>query len=148
MSIDIILKKAEELAYKYHNGQKRWDGSPYINHPVRVANSLISEHKKIVALLHDVIEDTYVTADDLIKEGIPANLVKTVQDLSRQPEESYLDFILRLSMNSLAVDVKLADLEDNLRDLKPGSLRDKYLLAQYILKKTQKKYEQESYNYR
>ncbi len=129
---------AARIATKAHEGQTRWDKSvAYITHPAAVARSLIedgmTEDWIVVAWLHDVIEDTNLTADRLITLGIPDYLAHSVEILSKKKEQSYLDYILDVSRDPIARDVKKADLRHNMSDLKPGSMYQKYELALYIL---------------
>ncbi|MDP2750816.1 MAG: GTP pyrophosphokinase [Nanoarchaeota archaeon] len=129
-----ILKKAEQIAREAHKGQKRRDGKDYITHPEAVAKLVYGEELKIVAWLHDVIEDTNTTPEDLQKAGIPHHLIHSVQCLSRKKDENYCDFIIRCSKDKIASLVKIADLKHNISDLQEGSMKDKYRLALHILK--------------
>ena len=129
------IRKAEEIAREAHKNQKRWDGSHYIEHPKRVALSFNDFDCRIVGWLHDVLEDTDTTEQNLIDEGIPSRLVKSIKNLTKKEEENYYDFVMRIKNDPIATKVKIADIEDNLSDnLKEGSLKDKYRLARYILK--------------
>ena len=128
------VHKAEEIARKAHHTQKRWNGSPYIEHPKRVASSFDDDIYKTVGWLHDVLEDTIITEQDLIESGIPTGIINFVKTLTRREGETYYDFILRIKQNPTAVKVKIADIEDNINDnLKEGSLKDKYRLAKHVL---------------
>lgn len=130
------IKRAEEIAIEAHKGQTRWDGSPYINHPKRVALSFNDSDCRIVGWLHDVIEDTEIKAQDLVNKGIPVRLVNSIKNLTKREGENYYIFIMRILTDQIATKVKIADIEDNLNDnLKEGSLKDKYRLARHILKK-------------
>lgn len=123
-------EKAMRIATHAHEGQKRHSGEPYINHPLRVAKLVHSYELKTIALLHDVLEDTKVVSVELLSHGFSTVVVEAVQALTRREGEDYFQFIERCKRNDKARVVKLADIADNLRDLKPGSLRDKYLFAQ------------------
>ena len=139
--VDLYLK-ALSFATKCHEGQKDKGGSDYIGHPIRVADRCSSSTAMVVALLHDVMEDCDVTADDLLAEGFPKEVVKTVAILTRGDTETYNEYIQRLSKNKLAREVKLADLEDNMnvrrlnRELTEGdlSLLNRYIRAYKFLK--------------
>ncbi|MDL2214956.1 GTP pyrophosphokinase [Dysgonomonas sp. OttesenSCG-928-M03] len=109
-----ILEKALLIAINAHLGQKDKSGSPYILHPLRVMNAVDPTDAKIVAILHDVVENTDITFDDLINEGIPKHLVITLRLLTRSENMSYEDYIARIAENPLAVKVKLADMKDNM----------------------------------
>ena len=128
------LKIAEQIAREVHKGQKRPIGNEdYITHPEAVANSFEDIECKIVAWLHDVLEDSNLQADDLETKGIPIHLVQSVARLTREKDQNYREYILQIKDNEIATKVKIADLKHNLIDLKKGSMRDKYLLALYIL---------------
>ena len=131
--LKIVLNKAEQIARKAHKGQKRKDGKPYITHPKAVASACSDVKCKIVAWLHDVLEDTPIHPNELEDKGIPKELVKQVVYISRLDGEDYKDYILQVKKNEIARLVKIQDLKHNLSDLKPGNMRDKYLLALYIL---------------
>ena len=112
----IYLDRAIELAKQHHEGQTDKAGKPYIEHPLRVMNQVESEEEKIVAVLHDIVEDTDISLDDLRNEGFSEEVVSAVECLTKQDGENYDSYIERISFNPLAVKIKLADLEDN-RDL-------------------------------
>ena len=122
---------ALDLATEAHRGQKRNHSRlPYITHPIAVAESVRPELKPI-ALLHDVLEATHLS-EDYLRLRFPAWIVDRVALLSRsgQPYDRYL---LLLGTDPPARAVKKADLDHNLSDLKPGTQRDKYLLAKALL---------------
>ncbi|WP_431785885.1 HD domain-containing protein [Paenibacillus lactis] len=109
-----MLEKAIQIAVNAHSGQTDKGGSPYILHPLRVMHMMESEDEKIVAVLHDVIEDTDVTYGDLLKEGFSHEVIKAVRALTRQENETYMEFIHRCKKNDLACKVKIQDIYDNL----------------------------------
>ncbi len=127
------LQLAEEIARESHKGQKRWGGEPYITHPEAVVKTCKYIDCKIIAWLHDVLEDTDMQPEDLEERGIPRYLIQSVINLTRIEGESYKDYILKIKEDNVATLVKIQDLKHNLSNLKPGSMRDKYLLALYIL---------------
>ena len=134
-----LREKSRGIAIIAHEGQFRKmgedKGKPYIIHPDRVAAKFQnSDILAAIGQLHDVIEDSPVTAEDLLDKGIPGSVVDAVVALSKKPGENYLDAILRVMQNPLARQVKIVDLEDNMLGLDEGSLKDKYRLALYILK--------------
>lgn len=104
---------AEAIARRAHAGQADKAGVPYIGHPAWVAARMQGRDAKAAAWLHDVLEDTEVTAEDLAVAGIPANVVDAVLALTRRSGESYEAYLARVAENPLAVQVKLADLEHN-----------------------------------
>lgn len=108
------LEDAIALAVEAHRGQVDRAGLPYVLHPLRVMLRLESETERIVAMLHDVVEDTSYDLDRLRALGYTAEVLEAVNCLSRLPGESYPDFIGRVVVNPLAARVKLADLADNL----------------------------------
>lgn len=131
------LERAIEIAAAAHAGQTDKAGAPYISHPLRVALGFIragDEERAIIAVLHDVIEDSDLTAGDLRREGFSQAIVDAVEALTRPDGEPYRDFILRAAANELARPVKIADLKDNLNRTRlamlPADKREK-LLAKY-----------------
>ena len=126
--------KALDIASWAHRDQKDKAGKPYFGHLARVSMACDSDAAKIVALLHDVIEDTDLTPDKLEEMGISEFIVVAVVCLTRKPEESYDDFIKRLAPNPIAREVKIADLEDNMdvRRLKELGATDTQRLNKYI----------------
>jgi (p)ppGpp synthase/HD superfamily hydrolase len=132
------IEKALQIAAKAHEGQKDKDGQPYILHPLRVLNGVEGEEAKIVAVLHDVIEDTPVAEVDLQEEGFSETVVTAVACLTHRNGESYADYVIRCNRNDVARRVKLADLEDNARPsraiLRPDRLEpDLARLRRYLL---------------
>jgi len=124
---------ALKLAIKCHKNQKRWNGDNYIIHPIAVAETLTG-NAKIVAILHDVIEDTDMTIKKLKALGYPEDITRSLSILTHNPNVSYLQYILLIKYNKIAIKVKIKDIEHNLSDLKDGCRRDKYQLALQILK--------------
>ncbi|MBP3878608.1 MAG: HD domain-containing protein [Lachnospiraceae bacterium] len=122
--LEIALKIAEEK----HAGQVDKQGVDYIHHPIRVMNSL-SGGLRIAGILHDVIEDTDTTEEELLNAGIERRYVDIVTILTRKPDTSYYDYIQSIRRHPDAVTVKLADLRDNLRDGCPEKLRARYNAA-------------------
>lgn len=108
---------ALELAVEKHKNQTDKAGNPYILHPLHVMENVNSKEGKIVAILHDIIEDTDVTEDYLLKIGLSKRIVDAVVALTRSEDIDYQGYIKTLSSNPLAKEVKLADLEHNM-DLK------------------------------
>lgn len=108
-----FLIDAEAIARQFHTGQTDKNGIDYIEHPQRVAAKVASPEAKAVAWLHDVIEDTEMTAAGLIEAGIPVAVVEAVELLTRTPEISNDVYYEYIRGNSLALEVKLADIADN-----------------------------------
>lgn len=108
------IERAIAIAATAHAGQKDKAGLPYVFHPLRVMLAGATEDEWIAGVLHDLLEDTPWTADDLRREDFREEIVEAVVALSRQPEESYEDFIVRAGRNAIARQVKLKDLADNM----------------------------------
>jgi (p)ppGpp synthase/HD superfamily hydrolase len=127
------LTKAIVLAAKNHEGQKDKAGNPYIFHPIRLMLKGITEDEQIVAVLHDTIEDTELTLDDLRNEGFSSEIVEAVDSLSRRKNETYEEFIYRIKKNPLARRVKVYDLQDNmnLSRIKKPTVKDRDRLKKY-----------------
>ncbi len=142
------LEDAIELAVRAHRGQVDKAGQPYILHPLRVMLSLETEAERMVGVLHDVVEDTGITLDDLRARGYPDEVVEALACVSKRPEEEgeagYPHFIARIRREGspLAIRVKLADLADNLDvsrltpplDDKTLARLNRYLDAMRVLK--------------
>ena len=107
------LERAIEIAVAAHKGQQRKDGSPYVLHPLRLMMSVKSNDEKIVAVLHDAVEDTPVTFEQLQEEGFSDDVLKALRLVTHESEVSYVDYIAEIAKNRLARAVKLADLRDN-----------------------------------
>ena len=122
-----IIEKSIEIALKAYSGKKDKAGKTYILHPLRIMAKMETEEEMATALLHDVIEDSHFTGDDLRKEGMPLAVVEAVQLLSKNDGESYDQFIARVIKNDLASKVKIADIEDNINILRLDSVGDKEL---------------------
>lgn len=107
------LERAIILAVQAHAGQASQDGEPYVMHPLRVMLRFTDEPTRIVALLHDAVEDTALTLADLSAQGFTPDVVQAVDAISRRRDEPYPAYMDRVAANPLAARVKLADLEDN-----------------------------------
>lgn len=111
---DELREKAMQIAIKVHRGQLDKGGNDYINHPIRVSENCNSGDEKVVALLHDTIEDGDITADYLLMQGFPHDIVDAVLSVSRKRGEDYFDFIQRCKANPIGRRVKIVDLKDNM----------------------------------
>lgn len=118
-----LVASAREVAFRAHADHHRWDGTPYIYHPLRVADAFVAHPPwyTCVALMHDVIEDSDYTAD-VLSTMFPAPVVEALVLLTHSKEIPYSAYIssLKASRNSLAISVKIADMVDNLRALPEG----------------------------
>ncbi|MEO5339193.1 MAG: GTP pyrophosphokinase [Magnetococcus sp. MYC-9] len=108
------LERALYLAVTAHLGQVDKVGAPYILHPLRLMLRAGSEEARIVAVLHDTIEDTALTLEQLRQEGFAERVLQVLDLLTHRPEHSYGEYIERLQVDPLAVEVKLLDLADNM----------------------------------
>ena len=133
-----LTMKAMNLAYNAHHGQFDKGGVPYIFHPIHLAEQMDDEISTCVALLHDTVEDTAVTLEDLAKD-FPAEVVNAVRLLTHDDDVEYFDYVRAIKANPIAVKVKLADLEHNsdpTRISNQGNAekrRQKYAAAKEIL---------------
>jgi (p)ppGpp synthase/HD superfamily hydrolase len=111
---DELREKAVQIATKVHSGQVDKGGKDYLQHPLRVEKMCCELEDKIVALLHDTIEDGDITAEYLRITGFPQYIVDAVVSVSRKKGEEYFDFINRCKANSIGRRVKICDLKDNM----------------------------------
>jgi len=107
------LERAIAIAVKAHAGKVDKAGAPYILHPLRVMLKLEKSEERIAAVLHDVVEDSDMTLEDLRNEDFPDTVVDAVDAVTMRYGESYADFVQRAALNRIGRCVKLADLEDN-----------------------------------
>lgn len=135
-----LLDLAAGICVAAHCGQRDKSGNAYFMHPVRVAMRCASDDERIVALLHDTIEDTDVTAAELLEKGFPQYIVDGVLSVTKRDGEDYDSFVARAKSNPLGRAVKLRDIEDNLDVLRLESVSpemaarfNKYLRARRFL---------------
>ena len=138
MDNELAIELAIELALNFHRGQRDADGDPYILHLMRVMLKCHSTSAKQAGLLHDILEDTSATEDDLIQAGICPNVTQSVKRLTRFAHIDYADYILALAEDPIAKEVKIADLEDNyaigrVKYRSEHRLEDARRLERYIL---------------
>lgn len=134
--------RAMNIAYTAHYGQMDKAGVPYIFHPLHLAEQMEDEISCCAALLHDTVEDTDVTLEDL-KQEFPAEVVEAVRQLTHEPGTDYFQYVRAIKTNPVAMTVKLADLAHNTDETRfagvevpkerIGFLRDKYAKAKAIL---------------
>ncbi|MBF0097811.1 MAG: bifunctional (p)ppGpp synthetase/guanosine-3',5'-bis(diphosphate) 3'-pyrophosphohydrolase [Magnetococcales bacterium] len=128
------LERALYLAVVAHQGQVDKVGVPYILHPLRLMVRAGSDEAKIVAILHDTIEDTALTLAQLRDEGFSETVLTVLDLLTHQPDHTYQEYMERVMTHPLAMQIKLLDLEDNMdvRRLQPElSESDQQRLAKY-----------------
>lgn len=106
-------KKAMKLCFKAHKDQVDKSGMPYVFHPFHVAEQMTDEVTTIVALLHDVVEDTDYTLEDIAAEGFGEDILEAVALMTHEDDVPYLDYVAKLKDNPIARAVKLADLAHN-----------------------------------
>lgn len=119
--------KAIKLMFEKHKDQVDKGGVPYVFHPWHVAEAMTDEKRTTVALLHDIIEDTDMTIEDLSKLDFDKEVLSALIVLTHNKSEDYFEYIKRVSNNSIATDVKIADLYHNLDQSRLERVDDKYL---------------------
>lgn len=136
-----LTRKAMKIAYEAHAGQVDKAGLPYINHPLHLAEQMETEDTCVVALLHDVVEDTPVTLEELRKSGFTETQLHAIKAMTHEKGVTYMDYIRELRNNEIAVVVKIADIRHNsdisrIADPTEKDIRrlDKYKSAIDILK--------------
>ena len=130
-----IVDLAREIATRAHAGQFRRDGvTPYILHPQAVAGRVAGDPTaEAAAWLHDVLEDTAVTAEELLSAGIPATVVEVAQMLTHDETRSYEDYLAGIAAHPVAKKVKIADMLTNLSDTPTDRQIVKYARGLLIL---------------
>ena len=133
-------KKALKLCFDAHKEQLDKSGLPYVFHPFHLAAQMKSENTTIVALLHDVVEDTDYTFADLEKRGFSKEVIDALKLLTHDPAIPYMEYVSKIKGNAIAKEVKLADLMHNsdvtrldVVDEKAKKRREKYLKAIELL---------------
>lgn len=119
------LEEAISIACAAHKGQRDKGGKAYILHPLRVMAAFDTVEEKIVAVLHDVVEDSDVTLDQLRERGIDSSLVEAVDAITHRKGESYDDYLDRVAANPIAGRVKLKDIRDNIDSTRLPMLTEK-----------------------
>lgn len=113
---------AVRIAAEAHAGQVDKIGEPYIGHPLRVMERVTGDHARMAAVLHDVLEDTALTADALLEAGCPTEVVSTVVALTHLPGEPRARYLSRVVKDPVAIAVKRADVADNTDPLRTAAL--------------------------
>jgi (p)ppGpp synthase/HD superfamily hydrolase len=119
-----LIEKSLQIALRAYAGKTDKAEREYILHPLRVMAKMTTDLERSAALLHDVLEDSNITAEELLAEGIPAEVVEAVQCLTKKEGEEYQDFVARAKQNKIAARVKIADIEDNIDVLRLAALDD------------------------
>lgn len=108
-----LTKKAMKLCFRAHKEQEDKSGLPYVFHPFHLAEQMRDEDTTVVALLHDVVEDSPYTFEDLEAMGYPERIIDALRLLTHDDDEPYLDYVARIKHDPIAKAVKLADLRHN-----------------------------------
>jgi (p)ppGpp synthase/HD superfamily hydrolase len=126
-----LYEKALKIATEYHKGQKRnKSGLDYITHPVAVASKFSIDKIKAVAVLHDIVEDTDLTIEELEALGFDEEVISAVDLLTKRKGQDYVEYLTKIRKDDyIACLVKIEDIKHNLSDLENGNMKDKYLLA-------------------
>lgn len=134
-------KKALKLCFKAHKKQVDKSGIPYVFHPFHLAEQMETEETTVVALLHDLVEDTRYTIKYLTKKGFPKTITDAIKLLTHEKGVNYMDYVKKIKSNPIARAVKIADLKHNsdltrLDEITEKALkrREKYLEALELLK--------------
>ncbi|HRH68959.1 MAG TPA: phosphohydrolase [Flavobacteriales bacterium] len=137
-----LLETAIRMAAKVHRGQVDRFGKPYVLHVMRVMMSGEDFEEQVLGALHDVLERSTLTVDDILKKGFSPRVVKALKHITRVPEETYEQYIDRVVQDNLAIRVKLHDLADKMdllhvEQLDPADLKryNKQLAAYHRMKK-------------
>ncbi|CAM3997190.1 GTP pyrophosphokinase [Vibrio aerogenes CECT 7868] len=125
------LDMAIQIATQAHSGQFDKGGQPYILHPLRVMFQFDSEKERIVAVLHDVIEDSNITLNEIKGNGFSDEIIEALDCLSRRQDENYDEFIDRVLTNQLACMIKIEDIKDNLNVTRLNNIKEKDLKRLY-----------------
>ena len=140
-----LTKKALKISFQAHKNQLDKSGIPYVYHPFHLAEQMDDEYSVCVALLHDVVEDTEMTIDDLTEQGFPREVTEALLLMTHDDSVPYMDYIKKIKTNSLATKVKLADLEHNsdltrLDEINDAALEraDKYRQAMFLLRSVER----------
>lgn len=113
-SLEEQLEKAINLASIQHYGQKDKSGKPYIFHLIHVMNNVEELDAKVVAILHDILEDTDMTKNDLLSLGFSEDIVNAIEVLTKPKQQAYIDYIENVNKHPLARKVKMIDLKHNM----------------------------------
>lgn len=126
-------KKALKLCFEAHKAQLDKSGMPYVFHPFHLAEQMKDENTTIVALLHDVIEDTDYTFNDLIAMGFDGAIIDAIELMTHEEGVPYMDYVEKIKSNPIAREVKLADLRHNsdLSRLDAPTEKDKMRVEKY-----------------
>ena len=108
-----LTKKAMKISFKAHKNQTDKNGMPYIFHPIHLAEQMTDEKTICVALLHDVVEDTDITFEELENEGFSEDIIDALKLMTHDDSVPYMDYVKEIKTNRIATTVKIADLKHN-----------------------------------
>lgn len=108
-----LTKKALKLSFEAHKNQVDKSGMPYVYHPFHLAEQMETEDAVIVALLHDVVEDTDYTIDDIKELGFSKRVIEALELMTHDKSVPYMDYVAKIKDNPIAKAVKIADLKHN-----------------------------------
>lgn len=135
-----MTKKALKISFTAHKDQLDKSGIPYVYHPFHLAEQMNDEDTTIVALLHDVVEDTDITFDDLSNMGFSFKIIEALKLLTHKRDVPYMEYVKNIKKNPIASAVKIADLKHNsdlsrldIIDEKALTRKEKYIKAIAIL---------------
>ena len=127
MNKTATLEDAISIAAAAHKGQFDKAGAPYILHPLRMMMRMKTEAEMMTAILHDVVEDSDWTFEQLREAGFSEEVLTAIDGVTNREDENYAQFIERAKQNPIARQVKIADLEDNMNILRIGEIKPKDL---------------------
>lgn len=122
-----LIEQSLTIALRAYAGKVDKAGREYIHHPLRVMAKMHTDLEMAVALLHDVIEDSDISAEQLLAEGMPAQVVDAILCLTKGEGEDYQQFVARAKRNAIARKVKIADIEDNINLLRLAAVTERDL---------------------
>jgi (p)ppGpp synthase/HD superfamily hydrolase len=133
MSDNMMVELALQIALDAHRGQVDKGGTVYILHPLRLMHAMDNDIERVCALLHDVVEDSELTLEDLVQYGFPETLIEAVGLLTKTKQVTFDEYLDNIKQNPIAKKVKLADLRDNsrLERIKEPTEKDLNRLVQY-----------------
>lgn len=123
-----LTKKAIKICFDAHKDQVDKSGMPYVFHPFHLAEQMKDEYTTVAALLHDTVEDTYVTFEYLAENEIPDEIIDAIKLLTHDESVPYLDYVEKVKENNIAKVVKLADLKHNSDLTRLDEVREKDLI--------------------
>lgn len=120
-----MTKKAIKLMFEKHKDQVDKSGMPYVFHPFHLAEQMDDEETTITALLHDIVEDTNTTFEDLRKLGFSDNVINALKLMTHDKKVDYFEYVKNISKNPIARKVKIKDLEHNMDTSRLDEVTDK-----------------------